>query len=140
MGLFRKRKVERPKSPLGNALFQYDNIMKRDLSKIVNRMLEQKSVNPKKADIIYKNICGKFDAIARDISRENLKVDYRSDKIRYMIVDIMSKVRILFNTAREHDFDQLKMKEYKVVSTWNGIVNLREIIKGKMKDIESDYL
>ncbi len=140
MGLFRKRKVERPKSPLGNALFQYDNIIKRDLSKIVNRMLEQKSVNPKKADIIYKNICGKFDAIARDISRENLKVDYRSDKIRYMIVDIMSKVRILFNTAREHDFDQLKMKEYKVVSTWNGIVNLREIIKGKMKDIESDYL
>ena len=140
MALFRKKRVERPKSLLGNALYQYDNIMKRNLNKIVGRMLAQKSVNPKKADIVFKNVCSEFDAITRDISKENLKVDYRSDKIRYMIMDMMSKVRALFDKAREHDFDHLKIKKDKVVSKWNEIVDEREIIKGKMKDIESDYL
>jgi len=139
MALFRKKKVGRPRNPLGNALFEYDNIINRDLSKIIDRIRRKRGLNPRRVDVILKDVYRKLDAITNSLSKENLKVDYRLDKIRYMIIDMINRLKSLFEIAGKEDFDLLKLEEYEADSELYNIEEAREIIKKKMNDIESDY-
>lgn len=140
MVLFGRKKIEKPRSPLGIALYTYDIIVKKDLRKIINSIKAKKRLNPKKTSIILEDVYGKFDAITDDISKENLKVDYKSDKIRYIIINMISSLRTLFEEAGKDGFDQLKLNRYKAASKLNSIEDTRENLKEKMKEIESDYL
>ncbi|MBC8390611.1 MAG: hypothetical protein ISS14_03755 [Actinobacteria bacterium] len=142
MALFRrKKKVGRPKNPLGYTLYQYDNIIRKDLKKIIAGMLAKKKLDTGKTSIILEDTFSKFDTILDDLAKENLKIDYRSDKIRYMIVDMINKLKSFFNKAKTHDFNPLEIEKEKDEKSpgLGEIMEMREVIKVKMKDIESDY-
>jgi hypothetical protein len=140
MALFRKKKVGKPRNPLGRALYAYDFIIKKDLRRIIKGIKAKKRLNPRKTNIILEDVFGKFEVITHDISKENLKVDYRSDKIRYIIIDMINRLKALFERAGKDDFDQLRLERYKTVPELDDIESTRENLKKKMKEIESDYL
>jgi len=140
MALFGRKKVGRPKDPLGYALYRYDNIIKKDLKKVIGSILAKKELNSRKTGVILKDVSCKFDAILDDLSKENLKVDYRSDKIRYMIIDMVNELKSFFNKAKAYDFNPLRIENDKKSSGIGEVIEIRKVIKRKMKDIESDYL
>jgi hypothetical protein len=140
MALFGRKKIERPKSPLGSALYQYDDIIKKDLKKVIDRISAKGKLNPGKVNVVIESAISKFDAILDDLSRENLKIDYRSDKIRYLIIDMIGKLKTFLNEAKTYDYDPLKIGKDEKSPGISEVMNIREIIKRKMKDIESDYI
>lgn len=140
MGIFRRKKIERPKNPLGYALYKFDNIKKRDLKKVTDRILSKERVNSKKANAILEDAFLEFNYILEDISKNNLKVDYRSDKIRDLIIDMIEKLKIFFEKAKRYDYEPERIESFKKDIKLEDILNIREEIKKKMKDIESDYL
>lgn len=140
MALFRRKKVEIPKNPLGYALYQYDNIIRKDLKKIIAGILAKKKLDTGNINIILEDAFSKFDTILDDLSKENLKIDYRSDKIRYIIVDMINKLKSFFSKVKTHDFNPLKIEKGEKSPGLEEIMEIREVIKVKMKDIESDYL
>ncbi len=140
MALFGKKKAETPKSPLGLALYQYDNILKKDLKKILDGIDAKKKLNTRGAGIIVDNVADKFDGILADLSKEKLKVDYRSDKIRYIVIDMINKLKSILKKAKTHDFDPFELEKACDISQMTEIMEIREVIKSKMKDIESDYI
>ncbi len=140
MQLFGRRKMESPRNPLGLALFKYDNILKKDLKKILSGIDAKKKLDAGKAGFIVENVSGKFDDILKDLSREKLKIDYRSDKIRYMIIDMINELKNVLKEAKIHDFDPSGIDKINGLLRITEIREMRNVIKRKMKDIESDYL
>ncbi|MEA2016785.1 MAG: hypothetical protein U9O59_08850, partial [Actinomycetota bacterium] len=104
MGLFRRKKIKRPKSTLGMALYQYDNILERDLKKILNRMAAGKNLNGARTGVVIERAMEKFDGISGELSKDKLKVDYRSDKIRYRIIEMIDKLRDVLKEAKDNSF------------------------------------
>jgi hypothetical protein len=139
MGLLGKRKVERPKSTLGLALYQYDNIVDKDLKKILGRINAEKKLNAEKTGRTLENIFKKLDEILSGLSREKLKVDYRSDKIRYNIIEMINKLGDFLEKAKAYDFDPSRIKNSRDFPSMDEIMEIRSIIRKRMKDIESDY-
>lgn len=140
MPLFGRRKMESPRNPLGLALFKYDNILKKDLKKILDGIDAKKKLNAGKAGFIVENVSSEFDKILKDISREKLKVDYRSDKIRYLIIDMINGLKNVLKEAKNNDFDISGVDKINCLPRTAEIKEIRDDIKRKMKDIESDYL
>lgn len=139
MPLFRRKKIQRPKNPLGMALFQYDNIINKELSGLLKSLSAGKNVSPGRAEAILGRTEYKLDYILEDIDKENLKIDYRSDKTRYMIIDMIEGLKKYFKKAREFSFDGERLELDKNVKGPKEIAEDREALKKKMKDIESDY-
>jgi hypothetical protein len=140
MPLFKRKKIERPKNPLGVALFQYDNIIKKDIGRILNALSSDKKLNSSRTDAIISRTEYKLDGITDDISKENLKIDYRSDKTRYMIIKMIDDLKKYLLRAREYDYDGLRLNSIRDLKGPEKISEDREKLKEKMKDIESDYL
>jgi hypothetical protein len=140
MPLFRRKKIQRPKNPLGMALFQYDNIIQKELGGLLKNLGTGKSMNPGRAEAVLKNTEYKLDYILEDISKENLKTDYRSDKTRYMIINMIKELKDYFSKAREFGFNGERLELDKNIKGPKEIEDIREGLKKKMKDIESDYL
>ena len=140
MPLFRRKKIVRPKSPLGMALLRYDNIVNKELKGIIKTINSKKAVNSKKGKAVFDGASYKLDYILEDISKENLKVDYRSDKIRYILIDTINMLKTFFAIAIQYDFDTERIEENKQSGSLEQIASMREDIKKKMKDIESDYI
>ncbi len=139
MPLFRRKKIVRPKNPLGMALFQYDKIVGKELSGLLKTLSAGKSVSPGRAGAILEGSICKLDYILEDLSRENLKIDYQSDKARYMIIDLINDLKNYFKRAGEKGFDGEMLTNDRTVKNSEEIKALREALKKKMKDIESDY-
>ena len=140
MPLFKTKKIISPKNPLGIALFHYDNIIKKEMGGIIKSISSKKEINPKRGKTIIDSANYKLDYILEDVSKENLKIDYRSDEIRYMIIDMINMGKTFFDKALQYDFNPEKIEENKHSGSLEQIQSLREDIKKKMKDIESDYL
>ena len=96
MPLFKRKKIERPKNPLGMALYQYDNIIKKDLGGLLKALSAGKNINLARAEAVLGRAVYKLEYILEDISKENLKIDYRSDKIRYMIIEMIEDLKKYF--------------------------------------------
>jgi len=139
MPLFRRKKIVRPKNPLGMALYQYDKIVGKELSGLLKALSTGKSVSPGRASAILEGSIYKLDYILEDLSRENLKIDYQSDKARYMIIDLINDLKKYFKRAGEKGFDGELLINDRTVKNPEEIKALREALKKKMKDIESDY-
>jgi hypothetical protein len=107
---------------------------------IIHSINSKRAVNPKRGKAIFDGAIHRFDFILDDISKENLKIDYRSDKIRYMIIDMVNMLKTFFEKALQYDFDPEKIKGYGLSGSLKKALSIREDIKKKMKDIESDYL
>ena len=140
MPLFRRKKIQKPKNPLGMALFQYDNIINKELKGLLKTLAAGKSINPSRAETILGRTEYKLDYILEDISKENLKIDYRSDKTRYMIIEMVQGLKAFFDKAREFGFNGERLELDKKVKGPDEIAKKREDLRKKMKDIESDYL
>ena len=140
MPLFRRKKIVRPKNPLGMALYQYDKIVGKELSGLMKALSAGKSVSPGRAGAILEGSVYKLDYILEDLSRENLKIDYQSDKARYMIIDLINDLKKYFKRAGEKGFAGEMLTNDRTVKNPEEIKALREALKKKMKDIESDYI
>lgn len=139
MPLFRRKKIVRPKNPLGMALYQYDKIVGKELSGLMKALSAGKSMSAGRAGAILEGSVYKLDYILEDLSRENLKIDYQSDKARYMIIDLINDLKKYFKRAGEKGFDGEMLTNDRTVKNPEEIKVLREDLKKKMKDIESDY-
>ena len=138
--IFKRKKIEKPKSQLGCALYRYDNIFNIDLKYIIKNIKSRKKINNRKADILLKNAYYRLDDILEDISRENFKTDYRSDKIRNLIIDLIKKLKDFFEKSRGYDFIAEKIDGDNEMIGLDSITELRQLLKKKMKEIESDYI
>ena len=138
--IFKRKKIEKPKSQLGYALYRYDNIFDIDLKYIVKNIKLKKKINNRKADILLKNAYYKLDDILEDISRENFKTDYRSDKIRDLLIDLIKKLKDFFEKSKSYDFMAGKIDIDIEIIGLNSINEIRQSLKKKMKEIESDYI
>ena len=63
MPLFKRKKIQRPKNPLGMALLQYDNIIKKELGGLLKTLGSGKSINPAKGGSIVDRTEYKLDYI-----------------------------------------------------------------------------
>lgn len=140
MPLFRRKKIVRPKNPLGMALYQYDRIVGKELSGLLKALAAGKSASRGRAGAILEGSVYKLDYILEDLSKENLKIDYQSDKARYMIIGMINDLKKYFERAKEKGFDGELLVNDRTVKNPEEIKTLREALKKKMKDIESDYL
>lgn len=140
MPLFRRKKIVRPKNPLGMALFQYDNVINKELGSLLKTLSSGKSIDPSRAEAILDKSMYKLDYILEDLSKDNLKVDYRSDKIRYIIIAMIGDLKKYFDRAREDGFDGERIGRDRKLRGPDEINKDRQDLKSKMKDIESDYL
>lgn len=140
MPLFRRKKITRPKNPLGMALYQYDSIVGKELAGLLKTLGAGKNISPGRAGSILEGSVYKLDYILEDLSKENLKIDYQSDKARYMIIDMINDLKKYFERAKEKGFNGEFLINDTTVKNPEEIKELREVLKKKMKDIESDYL
>jgi hypothetical protein len=137
--IFKGKKAERPKNRLGLALLKYDSIWNSQLYKIVQSIKKKKTINGTKAGIVLDDVFYKLDAIANDISRENFKTDYRSDKIRDSILELIGNLRTLLQHLISNSFDFKNPLLYSIEEKIALLIEDRQSLKNKMKDIESDY-
>ena len=135
-----RKKIERPKNYLGNILYRFDNIYNKDLKNIIKDISSKKKLNPKRADFILNDAFKNLDSILEDISRENFKTDYRGDKIRDVIIEMINKLKKYFKVIKEFDFDAKNFEIREEVSFLDFVGQTRTLLKKKMKEIESDYL
>ena len=137
---FGRKKIQRPKNQLGYALYRYDRILDIDLKRILDAVKAKKNINPKRADQVVEGAIGSLDEIADEISKDNFKTDYRSDKIRDVILELLRKLREILQDAEEVYYDAGRLEEKKFMVRMEDTAEVRESLKVKMKDIESDYL
>ena len=140
MALFGRKKIEKPKSPLGHALYDYDNIIEKDLKKILDAVSSNKKLDAGKVSTIFEDIAYKFDSLLDNLSKENLKVDYRSDKIRYLMIDMIGKLKAFLNAAKTDGYDPLKESKDGRSPVIDEVKEIRETVRRKMKDIDSEYI
>ena len=139
MPLFRRKKITRPKNPLGMALYQYDKIVGKELQGILKALAAGKSISPGRAGSILESSVYKLDYILEDLSKENLKIDYQSDKARYMIIEMINGLKKYFKKAEEKGYNGEFLLNDSTIKNPEEIKEIRETLKKKMKDIESDY-
>ena len=135
-----RKKIERPKNYLGNMLYRFDNIYNKDLKSIIKDISSKKRLNPKKADFILNDAFKNLDRILEDISRENFKTDYRGDKIRDIIIEMINKLKKYFMIIKEYDYDANSFEIREEANFLDFVGQTRNLLKKKMKEIESDYL
>ncbi len=129
--IFKRKKIEKPKSQLGYALYRYDNIFNIDLKYIIKNINSKKKINNRKADILLKNAYYKLDDILEDISRENFKTDYRSDKIRDLLIDLIKKIKDFFEKSRSDDFIAERIDNDIEIISLNSITETRQLLRKK---------
>ncbi|MBN1299234.1 MAG: hypothetical protein JW997_06070 [Actinobacteria bacterium] len=138
--VFGKKKTEKPKSQLGLALFNYDNIFKSSLEIILKAAQEKKKLNPKRTYKMLEAAFNELEIITENISKNNFKTDYRSDKIRDIIIGLVNLLKHNLNKSKSFDYDFSNPDAAPVLSEIEKIPKIREDIKKRMKDIESDYI
>ena len=135
-----RKKIEKPKNYLGNILYRFDNIYNKDLNNIIKDILSKRRLHLRKADFILNNAFKNLDNILEDISRENFKTDYRGDKIRDIIFEMISKLKKYFMVIKEYDYNATGFEIREEAGFLDFVVQTRNLLKKKMKEIESDYL
>ena len=138
--IFGRKKTEKPKTALGLALYEYDTIFAKELRHVTGIIKKNKIPSSRKISALISRSISKTGRIAEDISRTNLKTDYRSDKTRESIISMISDLRQfledLEKTGESPDTANAERFQEKIKS----LEEERKLLKKKMKDIESDYL
>ncbi len=137
--VFWRKKIDKPKSVLGYALYRYDEIFEKNLKGLFNKLLKSKRINFKNINNIVTNIFSAFDDILDDISVDNFKTDYKSDKIRYLIINLINKIKDNLEKLKKNNFTTDNIANKNINETFNELLQNRDDIKKKMKDIQSDY-
>ena len=137
--IFRRKKIEKPKSQLGLALFNYDKNYNSKLKGLIKLIDSGKNPGKKKTDRILNDAFMEMDRILNDISKTNFKTDYRSDKIRDNIINMINILKDSLGYAKSMDYDYSKIEVSPVFKEIGNLPLIRENIRNKMKDLESDY-
>ena len=135
-----RKKIERPKNYLGNMLYRFDNIYNKDLKNIIKDISSKRRLNVKKADFILNDAFNNLDNILEDISRKNFKTDYRGDKIRDVVIEMINKLKKYFMIIKEYGYDAKSFEIREEASFLDFVAETRNLLKKNMKEIESDYL
>jgi len=138
--MFSRKKVEKPKNPIGLVLYDYDTIFKRFLEKQAKAAAMGKRFNSSKNIRLFDNISSDFNKMKNDLSKEKLTVDYRSDKARDMIIEMIIDAERLMNIIDEKNFIEEKDKSNKINEILNNISDKRNLIRSKLRDVECDYI
>jgi hypothetical protein len=137
--MFLRKKTEKPKSPIGLVLYEYDENYNKKINNIIKIAISGGKLNSKRNSRIFKTIMADFQKMKASISKEKLKVDYRSDKARDMIIEMIESLEKIINDL---DGESL-IGDDKKISTIKGIhqeiKEKRDLIRTKLKDVESDY-
>jgi len=137
--MFGKRKVEKPKNPLGIVLYEYDKILNTELKDVIKSVKQYKKLNPARTGRVFDSISSRLDSFIEDITKDKLKVDYRSDKARDLIIDMFKTINGSFEKIRTENFDLESPALSNIYSEFEYALSQREIIRKKLKDIECDY-
>jgi hypothetical protein len=138
--MFGKKKVEKPKNALSLVLFEYDLILNNELKNILTSIKLKKKINSLKAGKIFDNVSLKFDLYINDISKDKLKLDYRSDKARDLIIEMLNQLKYLFIKLKDEDFDITSSALSNINDEFENVYTLRETIRKKLKDLEYEYI
>jgi len=141
--MFGKKKIEKPKNPIGLVLYYYDEILENDLKKVFNIVLMKKKINIARNEKMFEEVLTKFESFKSDISKEKLKVDYRSDKARDLIIDMINKTTEIIGLLRDSDRNNLYVNDdliNKITLLNEDINQQRALISKKLKDVECDYV
>lgn len=135
-----KKKAEKPKNPLGLALFIYDDCFKNGIEKVIKNVILGGRLNPRRNLKIFNSLRIDFEKIKEDISKTNLKVDYRSDKARDIIIDMIIDTERIMSELDGENLVGDKNKIDLIKKLQDEIKQKRSLIRGKLKDVESDYI
>ncbi len=137
--MFSRKKTEKPKNPIGLALYEYDEIFKNKIEKIIKTAISGGRLNLKRNSIIKRIVITDFEEIKDNISKEKLKVDYRSDKARDIIIEMIKDTESILHNL---DGENLVSDENRIImikELQKEISEKRAVIRRKLRDIESDY-
>ena len=138
--IFGRKKTEKPKTALGLALYEYDNLFAMELRHVTGTIKKNKIPSARKISALIFRSINKAGRIVENISRTNFKTDYRSDKTRESIISMISDLRQfledLEKTGESPDTANAERFQEKIKT----LEEERKLLKKKMKDIESDYL
>jgi len=137
--MFGKPKTEKPKSHLGIVLYEYDLIIKTELKDILESVRQGRKLNAARTGRIIDSIFVRLDLSASNISKENLKTDYRSDKARDLILEMIKIIKEAFEKLKKAEFDLQNPDLSAICSEFDAAYAVRELIRRKLKDIENDY-
>ena len=137
--MFGKRKAEKPKSPLGIVLYEYDLIIKTELKDILESIKQGRNLNAARTGKVIDSIFYRFDSFIANISKDDLKIDYRSDKARDLIIEMIKKIKEAFEKIRSEKFDLQSQSLSGIYSEFEAAFSMRGVIRKKLKDIENDY-
>ncbi|MHB1346924.1 MAG: hypothetical protein ACYCXK_05465 [Candidatus Humimicrobiaceae bacterium] len=138
--MFGRKKVEKPKSILGSVLFEYDKILNSELKDIIKSISEKKNLNPGRTGKLFNNISLKFKSFINNISKDKFKTDYRSDKARDLMIDMFNTLMESFEKIRAENFELQSPALENIYSKFEYVLAQRELIRKKLKDVESDYI
>ena len=137
--MFGKRKAEKPKSPLGIVLYEYDLIIKTELKDILESIKQGRNLNAARTWKVIDSIFSRFDLFTGNISKDDLKIDYRSDKARDLVIEMINKIKNSFEKIKNEKFDLQNQNLRGIYSEFEAAFTIREAIRRKLKDIENDY-
>jgi len=137
--MFGRRKAEKPKNPLGIVLYEYDRMLNTELKDVIKSVRQNKRLSPARTGRVFDNITLRLNSLIGDITKDKLKVDYRSDKARDLIIDMFRTIDSSFEKIRNENFDLQSPALSDIYSKFEYVLSQREIIKKKLKDIECDY-
>ncbi|MDD5659425.1 MAG: hypothetical protein PHR39_05390 [Actinomycetota bacterium] len=137
--MFGKRKIEKPKNPLGLVLYEYDNIINKELKDVLKSINKNKKLNPSRTGRIFDSVSYRLNSFKDGITKDKLKTDYRSDKARDLIIDMLNTINNSFEKIKSENFDLQSPVLNNIYSNFEYAFNLREAIRKKLKDVECDY-
>lgn len=137
--MFGKRKIEKPKNPLGLVLYEYDNIINKELKDVLKSINKNKKLNPSRTGKIFDSVSYRLNSFKDGITKDKLKTDYRSDKARDLIIDMLNTINNSFEKIKSENFDLQSPVLNNIYSNFEYAFNLREAIRKKLKDVECDY-
>ena len=138
--LFRRKKTEKPKTTLGLALYEYDNLIGKQLKAIFNNIQKKKIPSGRKIPSIISSANDKAERLIEDISKNNFKTDYRSDKAREDIIKMISGLKNILGAIGYLNIKEEALKIDELADKIKGLAEDRILLKKKMKDLESDYI
>jgi hypothetical protein len=137
--MFGKSRAEKPKSQLGIVLYEYDLIINSELKDIFQSIRQGRSLNSFRTGRIIDSIFSRLDFFTANISKDNLKTDYRSGKARDLIIEMIKKIKSAFQKIRIEKFDLQTQSLEGIYGEFEAAFAMREEIRRKLKDIENDY-
>ena len=137
--MFGKLRAEKPKSPLGIVLYEYDLIINSQLKDIFKSIKQGRNLNSARTGRVIDSIFFRFDLFIEHISKDDLKIDYRSDKARDLIIEMIKIIKDSFEKIRNEKFDLQSQSLKNIYNEFEAAFTIRKTIRKKLKDIENDY-